>query len=264
MSGHAGSLVVHKRGGIRALRVFSRRWILSTLLVLAAAAVLARLGLWQLDRLEQRRAFNARVQAQISQPVLELTAGTMGLDLASMEYRAVHLRGEYDFSHQVALRNQVWGNEPGVRLLTPLKIEGTDSYILIERGWVPGLESTPQDWQQYDETGMVEINGMIRASQSKPDFGRRADPVPAPGEESLRLWHFANVERIADQVPYRLLAVYIQQAPSPALTGLPNRSLPELELTEGPHMGYALQWFSFAVLLLIGYPFYVNKRELKR
>jgi len=264
MSGHAGSLVVHKKGSFSPLRVFSRRWFLSTLLVLAAAAVMARLGIWQLDRLEQRRAFNARVQAQISQPVLELTADTSGLDLASMEYRAVHLRGEYDFSHQVALRNQVWGNEPGVNLLTPLRIEGTDSYILIERGWVPGLESNPQDWQQYDEAGVVDINGVIRASQSKPDFGRRADPVPAPGQESLRLWHFANVERIANQVPYKLLAVYIQQAPVPALTGLPYRSLPELELTEGPHLGYALQWFSFVALLLMGYPFYVNKRELKR
>ncbi|OGO31110.1 MAG: hypothetical protein A2Z16_15640 [Chloroflexi bacterium RBG_16_54_18] len=263
MSGHAGSLVVPKSADFSVLRVFSRRWIISTLLVMAAAAVMARLGIWQLDRLEQRRAFNTRVQAQMSQPVLELNAEALGLDLASMEYRAAHLRGEYDFSHQVALRNQAWGNEPGVSLLTPLRIEGTDTYILIERGWVPGLESTPQDWQQYDEAGMVDINGVIRASQSKPDFGRRVDPLPAPGQEPTRLWHFANVTRIADQMPYKLLPAYIQQAPDPALTALPNRSLPELELTEGPHMGYALQWFSFAALLLIGYPIYVNKRENK-
>ena len=264
MSGHAGSLVAHKSGSFNFLRVFSRRWMLSTLLVLVAAAVMARLGIWQLDRLEQRRAFNARVQAQISQPVLELTAGALGLDLEGMEYRPVHLHGEYDFSHQVALRNQAWGNQPGVSLLTPLRIEGTDTYVLIERGWVPGLESTPLDWQQYDEAGTVDIQGVIRLSQSKPDFGRRADPAPAPGQEPLRLWHFANVERIAGQVPYQLLPVYVQQAPDPALTGLPYRSLPELELTEGPHMGYALQWFSFAALLLIGYPFFVSKREAKR
>jgi surfeit locus 1 family protein len=241
--------------------MFSRRWILATLLVAIGMAVTIRLGIWQLDRLEQRRTFNARVQAQIDQPALELSGETLGTELKSMEYRAVSVRGEYDFSRQVALRNQVWANEPGVRLLTPLKIEGTDQYILVERGWVPGIELNEMDWRQYDEGGIVQVNGIIRASQSKPDFGQRADPVPASGGEPLRLWYFANVEAIDDQLPYSLLPVYVQQAPDPAWTGMPYRSLPELELTEGPHMGYALQWFSFAAILALGYPFYIRKRE---
>jgi surfeit locus 1 family protein len=175
----------------------------------------------------------------------------------------VSVRGQYDYSGQVALRNQVWDNQAGVHLLTPLKIEGTDTYVLVERGWVPGIESTPEDWRQYDEPGTVEVRGMIRRSQSKPDFGRRADQLPAPGESPLRLWYFANVEGISAQLSYPLLPVYIQQAPDLAWTALPYRSLPELELTEGPHMGYAMQWFSFAVLLLAGYPFFVRKREIK-
>jgi len=45
------------------------------------------------------------------------------------------------------------------------------------------------------------------------------------------------------------------------LTDLPYRSAPDLELTEGPHMGYAIQWFTFAVLLLGGYPVFVNREE---
>ena len=262
MSGHVGSLVAREDSGFTLLRLFSRRWILASVLVVAAAAVMARLGIWQLDRLAQRRLFNARVQAQMAQPMLELNGATLNAGLTAMEYRAVLVRGEYDFDHQVALRNQASSdNQPGVRLLTPLRIDGTDTYILVDRGWVPGLESTPQDWRQYDEPGIVEVRGIIRASQSRPDFGRRADPVPAPGEAPLRLWYFTNVEGIAGQLPYKLLPVYIQQGPDPAWTSLPARSLPELDLTEGPHMGYALQWFSFATLLLLGYPFYVRKRE---
>ena len=80
------------------LRIFSRRWILTTLLVIAAMGVLARLGVWQLDRLEQRRAFNARVQAQIDQPQLELSGPALEADLANMEYRQVSVTGEYDHS----------------------------------------------------------------------------------------------------------------------------------------------------------------------
>ena len=52
-------------------RMFSRKWLLTTILVIAAMAVMARLGIWQLDRLHQRRAFNARVSAQIDRPPLD-------------------------------------------------------------------------------------------------------------------------------------------------------------------------------------------------
>jgi surfeit locus 1 family protein len=247
--------------------MFSRRWILATLLVLAACAVMVRLGIWQLDRLAQRRLFNARVTAQVGLPPLELTASALSSDpalpsdLPGMEYRPVVVRGTYDFSHQVALRNQVNGNSPGVSLLTPLKIDGTDRYILVERGWVPGLDSTPDAWRAYDEPGLVEVHAVIRRSQSKPDFGRRADPIPAPGQPPLRLWYFANVEGISTQMPYALLPVYAQQAPDASLTGLPVRSSPELDLSEGPHQSYAIQWFSFAAVLLFGYPFFIRKRE---
>jgi surfeit locus 1 family protein len=108
------------------------------------------------------------------------------------------------------------------------------------------------------------VQGTIRRSQSKPDFGQRADSIPAPGEEPLRLWYFANVEGIGKQLPYRVLVAYIQRAPDPNQQGLPFSSLPELDLTEGPHMSYALQWFSFAAVLLFGYPFFIRKRERVR
>jgi len=242
------------------LQMFSRRWILATLLVVIAMGVCVRLGIWQLDRLEKRRAFNQRVSAQLAQPTLELTAGAATQDLSGMEYRSVIVRGQYNHAHQVALRNQVWGNQPGVHLLTPLKIEGSDDYILVNRGWVPVDDFASSDWSDYNEPGTVEVNGMIRASQSRPDYGGRTDPTPAPGEGPLTHWNFANVERISDQAPFALLPVYVQQAPDPAWRELPNRSFPELELTEGPHQSYAMQWFSFAVLLGVGYPLFIRRR----
>jgi surfeit locus 1 family protein len=70
-----------------------------------------------------------------------------------------------------------------------------------------------------------------------------------------------NVPGIASQVPYPLLPVYVQQAPDPAWVSLPHRSLPKLELTEGSHLGYAIQWFIFAAILGIGYPIYVRREE---
>ncbi len=262
MSGNVKAASYRKLGGFPLVQMVSRRWILATFLVVAGMALTIRLGIWQLDRLEQRRAFNARVQAQLDQPVLELSSATMSADLLSMEYRSVTVLGEYDFSQQVGLRNQVWDNEPGVRLLTPLRIAGTDQFVLVDRGWVPGIYPSDQEWRMYDEPGIVRVNGMIRASQSQPDFGRRTDPIPAPGDESLRLWYFANVDAIGAQISGSFLPVYVQMAPNPDQTRLPHSSLPELELIEGPHLGYALQWFSFAALLGLGFPYFVRKREM--
>jgi surfeit locus 1 family protein len=240
----------------------SRSWWKTTILVIAAVAVMVRLGIWQLDRLEQRRAFNTRVLDQQAEPALELNEpSSQDPHLPEMEYRQVLVRGEYDPAHQVVLRNQAWENEFGVHVLTPLKIEGSDQSVLVNRGWVPYDDFQEGNLSQYDETGTVLVKGIIRAGETRPQIGGRADPIPAPGEPPLLAWNVANVAAIAAQTPYSLLPIYIQQAPDESWTRLPYRSLPDLELTEGPHMGYALQWFMFAALLAFGYPFYIRREE---
>lgn len=243
--------------------LLNSRWWKTTFLVVLAILVMVRLGIWQLDRLEQRRAFNARVKAQMEQPPLVLTPATLGLNLSQMEYRQVVVKGEYDFSGEVALRNQEWNNLYGVHLLTPLRIEGSDWHVLVDRGWIPGEDFTSGDWSKYWEEGQVTVRGVIRASQNKPDFGGRTDPTLAPGEKALKAWHLVNVERIREQVPYPLLPIYIQQLPDPSWVGPPYRSQPDLDLSEGPHLGYAIQWFTFATILGLGYPYFVHRNERK-
>lgn len=232
------------------------------MLVIAAIAVMIRLGIWQLDRLDQRRAFNARVFEQQAQPTLDLSGQSVeDPKLADMEYRQVVVHGVYDPAHQVVLRNQVWENEIGVHILTPLKIDGSDQYVLVNRGWVPLEDYQNGNLGQYDEPGIVQVKGIIRAPQTRPQIGGRVDPIPGPGEPPLLAWNVANVAAIASQTPYPLLPMYIQQAPDESWTRMPYRTLPELELTEGPHLGYAFQWFMFATLLAVGYPFYVRREE---
>ena len=242
-------------------RVISRRWWKTTILVFIAMAVMARLGIWQLDRLEVRRAFNTRVQTQLDQPTLVLEEAALDEDLENMEYRQVAVQGVYDHDAEVALRNQVWNNQAGVQILTPLKIKGSDRVVLVNRGWIPYEDFTSGEWSKYAEPGLVEVNGMIRASEIKPDFGSRTDPIPISGEAPLKAWHLANVGGISKQVPHELLPIYIQQSPDPEWIDMPYRSQPDLELTEGSHFGYAIQWFSFAGVLGIGYLFYIRREE---
>jgi surfeit locus 1 family protein len=108
---------------------------------------------------------------------------------------------------------------------------------------------------------MVEVQGVIRLGQTGPIFGGITQPTPAPGELGATFWVYADVEGISKQLPYAILPVYVQSDDAVTPGGLPIADTPTLELTEGPHRGYAMQWFAFAGILMIGYPIYVGKRE---
>jgi surfeit locus 1 family protein len=87
-----------------------------------------------------------------------------------------------------------------------------------------------------------------------------ADVLPEAGAK-LEIWNNADVARIAGQMPYPVPPVYIQPEPEADDTEPPIPFQPEIELTEGPHFGYALQWFTFATILFLGYPFFLRKQE---
>jgi surfeit locus 1 family protein len=239
--------------------MFSRKWILTTLLVLAGGALCVRLGIWQLDRLEQRRAFNAHVEAMWTADPLTLT-GQTNEDLTAMEYRTVTVSGTYDFKNQIVLRNRYYKSEYGYHLLTPLILDD-GSAVLVERGWIPADgNDSPAGWRRYDQPGRVTIQGQIRRGQTKPDLGGVPDPTLAPGQSRLEFWNIVNLERIGAQLPYPLLDVFVQPDVDPNDIEPPIPYQPEIELTEGPHLGYAGQWFTFATILVVGYPFYLRKQ----
>ena len=233
--------------------------MLSTFFVLAGVALCVRLGFWQLDRLEQRRAFNTHVEAMWAAEPIDLNVNQDGL--TEMEYRLVLVKGEFDFENQIVLRNQYWQNRYGYHLLTPL-ILYDNTAVLVDRGWIPSEgNNQPNDWRVYDEQLSGRLTGIIRLGREEPDMGGRPDPTLALNQDRLSLWNNVNIERIEDQLPYDLLDIYVQQDPNEGDTEPPIPFQPEIEISEGPHLGYAGQWFTFATLLFFGYPFFVNRRS---
>ena len=157
----------------------NRRTWWTTLLVIAACAVMVRLGIWQLDRLEARREFNGRVQAQIDEPVLALNGEALEANLYEMEYRSVVVKGEFIHDEEIALRNRAWGNYPGVSLVTPLKITGTEHVVLVERGWIPAEDADPAAWKKYGAPGQVEILSSALRSVSRLARTVFSSPIPS-------------------------------------------------------------------------------------
>lgn len=253
-------------------KLFSRRWWWTTLIVLAGIVLTIRLGFWQLDRNARRQAEIQQVQSMQAMPVLDLNSQPVPGDLASMEYRPVTVTGQYDFEHQVVLRNQVrkrmTGTDPGYALLTPLVMENGQA-VMVHRGWIPLDQNTPESWRQYDQPGTVTVEGILHPSLTKGEMGSAlVDPTLAPGETHLDYWNFANLDRLQQQLPYPILDVYVQQAPQPSgqapagdPQAIPYRHLDEPDLDPGDHLGYASTWFIFAGLLLVGYPIWLNKQK---
>ena len=240
-------------------KMFSRGWLFTTLLVLAGTAVCARLGIWQLDRLDQRRAFNTQVETMRAADMLDLNQ-ELPSDIDSMEWRSVAVAGEYDFENQVVIRNQYNGNQYGYHIITPLLFDG--GAVLVDRGWIPADgNSAPSDWRKYDEVGPQNVTGQIRIGQAQPIIGGVADPEVSPDQTRLDAWNNLNLERIAKQIPYPILTVYVQPNTEDAASAPPIAFQPIVELTEGSHFGYALQWFTFATILFVGYPFYLRKQK---
>jgi surfeit locus 1 family protein len=236
----------------------SRKWWLTTLVVIAGVYGLIQLGFWQLDRLEQRRAFNIMVAERWRQEPFDVNANAIPTDLSALEYRRVQATGTFDYANQILLSNQTRNSAPGSVIVTPLVLED-GAAILVARGWLPSGEDDPEQWAKYDEPADAPIIGLLQESQLLPN-GAVPTPPAAPQQE----WFQINIDAIQPQMPYELLPVFILQLPEEGRTinDLPMREEP-LVLDEGSHFSYAIQWFMFALILGVGYIFFIRTQELR-
>jgi len=234
-----------------AMTVHKRPWLGPLLLVLVAvgALVMIGLGLWQLQRLGDRRAANAQIRARMAQPPADLAQQSGGLP----EYTPVLAKGVYDFSNEIVLRNRAHDQEPGVHVLTPLRLAGSDQAVLVDRGWIPYTEADPAARALYDRPGtLVTITGLARPSQVRTFFLLPADPTASPDAPRLDSWFWINLPQIQGQVPYPLLPFFLEAAPQADQSILPVSGYDDIDLSDGPHLSYAIQWFSFTAILIAG------------
>jgi surfeit locus 1 family protein len=218
-------------------------------LVLLMAGVMVSLGVWQLERLQERRAENAEIRARLAQPGLDLNAAP---DAEPPEYTPVQATGTYDFAAEIVLRNRAHLDSPGVHVLTPLRLSGSEQAVLVDRGWIPYTEAEPALRAVYQTpAGEVTVHGITRASQPRSRPFLPADPTISPQQPRLDAWFWLDLEQIQDQVRYPLLRFYIEAAPAEGAVRLPISGY-SVDLTDGAHFVYALQWFAFTAILLIG------------
>jgi surfeit locus 1 family protein len=222
--------------------------------VLALAVTFVRLGVWQIDRLEERQAENLSGEQRFSaDPTALEELGGSPEDLA---YSRVVATGTFDPEHEVLIRSQVYLDTAGFDVITPLVGERGGA-VLVNRGWVPlDMDRVPVA-AAPPPSGLVTIVGWVHPTQTKTAFG----PTD-PAQGRLSTLSRVDVARISDQVPYPLEPFYLVEIRQ-SDEKLPAAKAPPRFDDEGPHLAYAIQWFGFAAIGLIGYGFWL-RRSLSR
>jgi surfeit locus 1 family protein len=231
------------------------RWILGMLLALLVAAGCVELGLWQLRRLDERRTFNTSVERAIdSNPrPLNAFAATSGAD--ALAYRRVRVNGTYDTRREVVLFGRTLNGEPGNEVLTPL-VTADGSAVVVDRGWVPLASDTPPVSAAAPPAGAVSVTGILWP----PEAESEPDPSAPPERQLAKI----DLGRLQQQLPYRIARAYLWlQSQQPSQAGPLPRPVPLPPLDEGPHLSYAVQWFIFAAIAVVGYAV-LARRELVR
>jgi surfeit locus 1 family protein len=209
------------------------------------AALFTRLGFWQVSRLHERQAANAYIGSRIDSvpvPYFSLRG-----DSTVTRYRRVTVTGTPDFAHEFYVVDRSRSGSPGVWVLTPIRVAGHDTAVLVNRGWIYTPDAStvdPSQWHAPDTT----FEGYVNEFQP---------PMRAPREpRHLRSIYYPAV---ASALPYPLASTYvIALGADTAIAGVPWRLAPP-PMDEGRHRSYAIQWFAFALIAIGGALFVILK-----
>lgn len=254
-----------------------------TAVALVVGVVCTGLGFWQLDRLEERRAEVSERRTRLARPPVllgpaEPGAGDAvgdGLEIPpaeSLAWRRAVAIGRFAYDREVVLAPRSWSGAPAVYLLTPLRL-GDSTALAVLRGAVPAPDGF------HAPIGRARPAG---AGRTSGDSGEGADDaaldtvrgtlLPAPGRGGERppepdtlhaggvvhpVFAELDLSRTETRFPGSVPDVYLHaesttvSVPAGVGPALPIR-IPPPELDDGSHLSYAIQWFSFAAIALVG------------
>jgi surfeit locus 1 family protein len=195
---------------------------------------------WQYHRGVDRHARNAVIEHRISKSAIDLTQ--IESPFADYEWQTISTSGTFDNSKQILLRNRYNEGKYGYEVLTLFTSEGSKKFW-VDRGWVEAgaTATTPPDVAPMP-TSTVSITGRLRLDSSLPRGSFFALPGKGQGLVSeLNAQSQLNTEKF-----YIDLLSGSESSLTPAVTA----QLPEL--SDGPHMAYALQWIFFGGLVIYG------------
>lgn len=227
--------------------VFRPTW-LGTLITLVCIPVFIALGQWQYQKAEAKQAFQSQLDHYSHETPVQLPQRVDNPD--AWRYRQVKVTGVYEPRYQILLDNQVENGRVGYHVITPLKIDGADLYVLVDRGWIPA-EVNHRDMPDVSTpAGGQQIVGHVWVPSTKYYSLEKPEDQLSSGWQTL--WQNMDMKRYTAAVHFAISPLVIRLAPESRAGGF-SRIWPAPAERIETHIGYAYQWFGFAVAAFIIY-----------
>jgi surfeit locus 1 family protein len=221
--------------------------------------VLVSLGLWQLDRAEQKRGLYEQFATRQSAEIVDLNRDRIIRNNKSeIIWRHIKLSGRFAAQTDILLDNQVVNHVPGYYVFTVLKLTDENEWVLVNRGWLPaGADrsiapeiSTPADEVELAAVATdVPATGILLGNENTEYLDNRFIRVQK-----------IDIEEISKLTGLELLPFVARLEPGSDHGFVRQWIMPGSG--EEKHLGYAFQWFALALTLLVIF-IVVNTRRSK-
>jgi len=211
--------------------------------VTAALSVLVLLGLWQLQRAQEKQMLVDSYEARMNAKSVQVSQTRMAPGLA---YFPAQVKGHFETQYQILLDNRVHEGRVGYDVLTPFRIQNGHMRILVNRGWVP-MGPSRSRLPLLDTPGQAQvISGHLYRPPERYFSLEKVTPTLAD-----KVWQNLDLERFHTEAGYPLQPYVVRL--DVGLPGAYQRFSPNYsDQWVDRHRGYALQWFGLALVLLIG------------
>jgi surfeit locus 1 family protein len=217
----------------------------------AGIAITVALGTWQLGRAAEKRAAQARFEALSVQPPIHISGAELSANDVAL--RRVEARGVYDPRDAVFIDNRIYHSVPGYHVVMPLKLEGSERYVLVNRGWIAGGPNRAQLPAVATPKGIVDVEGIAEVPHL------RTLELSANVMEGS-VWQNLTIERYRSARPIPIQPFVIRQEGAVQDGLVRDWEPPDFGIDR--HYGYAFQWFALAVTILVFYA--ITRRRRRR
>jgi surfeit locus 1 family protein len=255
----------------------------ATVVTGALALGMVSASVWQWGRHLQKQDLIQHLHETLTlEPIPLAELLTTAPQWERLTFRRIKVSGTYDFEHEMLLRNRNLEGRAGAHAITPLKVDNSNSYLLVDRGFIPLGREAKEKRGQYQDPQRVELYGLVKNSMS-PKFMAPKDPPAGGGRAWVDQWLRVNIPQMQQQLPYNVLPVYIEVMEDPndpllaskivregsagrndvlMLTGQKNVEnfgmespdlrypIPTYDITPPPdiHLGYVYEWAFMALI----------------
>ena len=232
------------------MKVLISNWKASLTFSLLLILVLS-LGVWQIDRGYNKKELENTFLERQSQPVKEIKYNVF---LESDLYRNVVLEGKY-LEKIFFLDNRIHNGKPGLKVFSPFETTN-NNLVLVSRGWIE-LEDRSKLPTINTTKNVLKLQGVLRPESQdfvleNEEMNNKNNPI---------LLQTVNLSELSNFLG-KPLSPYILELSELSESAFVKTWQP-INLSSFRHFGYAVQWFGLAVVLIVGYVFFLRKGEIK-